>query len=336
MGILDSVRDQFLDVIEYTDHSSRLIVYKFQKESRDDALKQGSRIIVREGQYAVFLREGQIADVLPPGSYYLTADNLPVLSGMHAIPYLFVSPVICDVYYVSTRQFIDNKWATKNPILKKDEDFGMVRIRAFGKFSFRIENVSLFMTEVFGSMRIVMTYDIVQYLSSMVTEAFSVIAGESRLSVLEFAAEYRKLSEEIGRTLNREAEMIGVRFSNVLIESISLPDEVEKLIDEQSGIGMARQDMASFLQYQTARAMREASAQETGPAGIGAGLAIGQRLAAETERNAYGLSLSEKAGQLRQLKELLDEEILTAEEFEEEKKKILMNRQNPSGQNRVE
>lgn len=123
-------------------------------------LKQGSKVIVRESQCAVFLKGGQLADILYPGTYSLNTDNFPVLSKLEAFPYLFVSPVIAEVYFVSTRQFVDNKWATKNPIIMRDKDFKMARIRAFGKYAFRITDVALFMREIFGTRGIVMTYDI--------------------------------------------------------------------------------------------------------------------------------------------------------------------------------
>lgn len=324
MGLLDVVKDQFLDVIEYEDVSNKLIVYKYQRESGNNELKQGSKVIVRESQSAVFLKGGQLADILSPGTYSLNTDNMPVLSTLKAFPYLFVSPVIADLYFVSTRQFIDNKWATKNPIMKRDSEFNMARIRAFGKFSFRITDVALFMREIFGTKGIVLTYDIVSYLSSMVTEAFSVAIGESQLSVLDLAAEYRKIASMMQERLNEQTGAIGVQFSDILVENVSLPDEVEKLIDEQSGIGMAKQDMEAFMQYQTARAMRDASKQKGGLAGLGAGMALGNTMAKNIQNvSATQDSSKSKAEQLRELKSLLDEGILTQEEFDAEKKTIL-------------
>lgn len=325
MGLLDVVKDQFLDVIEYEDKNNKLIVAKFQRESGNNELKQGSKVIVRESQSAVFLKGGQLADILPPGTYSLRTENFPVLSTLKAFPYLFVSPVIADLYFVSTRQFIDNKWATKNPIMKRDSDFNMVRIRAFGKFAFRITDVPVFMREIFGTKGIVMTYDIVDYLSSMVTEAFSITVGETTMSVLDLATEYRKLSGMIQAKLNEQARTIGIQFSDVLVENVSLPDEVERLIDEQSGIGMAKQDMDSFMQYQTARAMMEASKQKGGLAGLGAGVALGNTMAQGIQNISARPKQAEKSKieQLRELKSLLDEGILTQEEFDEEKKQIL-------------
>lgn len=157
--------------------------------------------------------------------------------------------------------------------------FQLARIRAFGKFAFRISDVTLFMREIFGTKGIVMTYDIVEYLSSMVTEIFSTVVGESALSVLDLAAGYKSLSVAMQEKLNEQTKVIGILFSDVVIESISLPDNVEKLIDEQYGIGIAKGDMESFMQYQTARAMRDAAKQEGGLAGLGAGLAFGNTIA---------------------------------------------------------
>ncbi len=324
MGLLDAIKGQFLDVIEYEDKSNKLVVSKYQRESGNNELKQGSKVIVRESQKAVFLKGGKLADILPPGTYSLRTENFPVLTSLQAFPFLFVSPVIADVYFVSTRQFIDNKWATKNPIMKRDTDFNMVRIRAFGKFAFRITDVAAFMREIFGTKGIVMTYDIVEYLSSMVTEAFATTIGETSMSVLDLAAEYRTLSTAIQEKLNKQTEIIGVQFSDVFVENLSLPDEVEKLIDEQSGIGMAKRDMETFMQYQTARAMRDASKQEGGLAGLGAGMALGGTMAQSIQDTASSPGQGKsKAEQLRELKALLDEGILTQDEFDSEKKVIL-------------
>ena len=310
MGLFNMVKDQFLDVIEFVDTSNKLIVAKYRRESGNNELKQGSKVIVRESQCAVFLKDGTFADIMYPGTYSLTTENFPVLSSLKAFPTLFVSPLISDVYFVSTRQFIDNKWATKNPLMMRDKDFNMVRVRAFGKYAFRIVDVPRFMTEIFGTKGMVLTYDIIEYLSSMVTETFSVVLGECEMSVLDLATEYRKLSEVIQKRLNERFETAGIEFSDVIIENISLPDEVEKMIDEQSGIGMAKQDMTAFMQYQTARAMRDASKQKGSLAGVGAGMAIGKTMAKNIqETENLGEPSKSKADQLREIKALLDEGI---------------------------
>ena len=172
-----------------------------------------------------------------------------------------------------------------------------------------------------------MTYDIVQYLSSLVLETFATVIGETKMSILDLASKYRQLSNEILEKLNSGSEKFGVEFSNIIIENLSLPPEVEKLIDEQSGISMASKNMNTFVQYQTARAMRDASKQESGFAGLGAGVAIGQSMANNIQNFMQPSDVSNnnrgKVEQLRDLKALFDEGILTKEEFETEKRKIL-------------
>jgi Putative virion core protein (lumpy skin disease virus) len=325
MDLFSSIKDQFLDVIEYEEPSSKILVYKYVRPSGNNELKQGSKVIVRESQAAAFLKAGKIADVLSPGTHTLNTENMPVLSTLKAFPFLFTSPVIADLYYVSTKQFLDLKWATKNPVIKRDHDLNMVRVRAFGNAAFRVVDVEKFMTEFFGTLGLVLTYDIMQYLSSILIEAFATVVGESQFSILEFAAQYRNLSSDVQRVANEKATKFGISFSEIIIENISLPDEVEKLIDEQSGIKLAKDDMNSFMQYQTARAMRDAAKQEGGLAGLGAGMALGGKMAETISETTVGEDKPKGVDleHLRNLKTLLDEGILTQEEFDEQKKKML-------------
>lgn len=324
MGWIDVIKDQFLDVIEYEDSSGKLIVNKFRRESGNNELKQGSKVIVREGQSAVFLRGGRLAEVLSPGTYSLTTENFPILSKLKAFPFLFTSPIIAELFFISTRLFADNKWATKNPVIKRDADFSMVRIRAYGKFTFQISDVAVFMREIFCVKGIVMTYDIIEFFSSIVIEAFSTAVGESQLPVLDLASEYRSLAEKVEKSVNQVSIPFGVQFTNILIENISLPDEVQKLIDEQSSLQLAKRDMNAYLQYQTAQAMRDSASQETGIAGLGIGFSLAHSLAQNVRNNVQLSDFGkEKVDRLRELKALLDEGILTQDEFEAAKKTIL-------------
>lgn len=322
MGFLDAVKGQFLDVIEYEDISNKILVYKFRRSSGNNELKQGSQVIVRPGQCAVFVKQGTIADILGPGKYSLNTENFPVLSSLKAFPFLFSSPVISDVYFVSTRQLIDNKWATKTPVMKRDSEFGLIRIRSFGKYSFRIVNVEQFMNEIFGAKGLVTTFDVVNYLSSLVTESFASMIGATDIPAIDLSAQYHVLSSELLKQVNINSQNLGLEFSNMIIESLSLPEEVEKYIDEQSGINMAKKDMDAYMQFNTVRAMRDASKQKNGLAGLGAGFAVSNKMV-----NALSSGTSQsgksKAEQLRELKCLLDDGILTNEEFEAEKTKIL-------------
>jgi len=322
MGIMDFVKGQFIDVIEYIDESNKIIVNKYNRPNNE--IKQGARVIVRESQAAIFLKGGELADILYSGTYSLNTDNLPILSTLTAFGYGFNSSIKADLYFISLRQFIDNKWATKTPIIKRDNEFNMARIRSFGKYAFRIVDVEKFMKELFGTQGKVLTYDIIEYLSSLITESVVITIGETNMPILDLAVKYRELSSVVQKTANTKAAQMGIEFSNVVIESISLPDEVEQMIDEQSGIGMASKDMNTFMKYQTARAMRDASKQEGGLAGLGAGMALGNTMAG-TISNAtnFESNCKSSADQLRELKNLLDEGILTQEEFDAKKKQIL-------------
>ncbi|WP_346886926.1 SPFH domain-containing protein [Clostridium sp. UBA1056] len=322
MGIMDFVKGQFIDVIEYVDESNKIIVNKYNRPNNE--IKQGARAIVRESQAAIFLKGGELADILYSGTYSLNTDNLPILSALTAFGYGFNSPIKADLYFISLRQFIDNKWATKTPIIKRDNEFNMARIRSFGKYAFRIVDVEKFMKELFGTQGKVLTYDIIEYLSSLITESVVITIGETNMPILDLAIKYRELSSVVQKTANTKAAQMGIEFSNVVIESISLPDEVEQMIDEQSGIGMASKDMNTFMKYQTARAMRDASKQEGGLAGLGAGMALGNTMAGTiSNATSFETNCKSSADQLRELKNLLDEGILTQEEFDAKKKQIL-------------
>lgn len=322
MGLRNFIRGQFLDTIEYVDSSDKVIIYKYIRESGDNEIKNGSQVIVREGQQAVFLSKGQLADILSPGTWTLNTENLPILSSFAAIGHLFNSPIKADLYFIGTHQYTGNKWATKNPVILRDPDLGVVRVRSFGQYSFRIINSALFMEEVFGSKGLVLTWDIISYLSSMIAESFAQILSGLSLSVFDLGTKYKDIGTQMREILNERAGEIGVEFANIVIENISLPDEVEKYIDEQSAIGLAKTDMNSFMQYQTARAMRDAAKQNGGIAGAGLGVALGNQIAGSVQRTS-GTGEVSLADRMRELKTLLDEGLITEEEYSQKKKQIL-------------
>lgn len=263
-------------------------------------------------------------DTFYEGNYRLNTKNLPILSTLAALPYGFNSPIKSDLYYVNLTQFIGQKWGTRNPIVLRDKDLNVVRIGAFGSYSFRIIDVEIFMRDVFGARRLQLTYDIVQFLNSFVAEAVAAAIGEMDIPVLDLARQYRTLSGQLKEALNEKAGKIGIEITEFALENINLPESVEKLIDEQAGIGMASKNMDAFMQYQTARAMRDASKQEGGLAGLGAGFAFGRemnRAAAATLDDAP----KEKSNvdKLREYKTLVDEGVLSQEEFDALKKKML-------------
>lgn len=320
MGLGNFIKDQFLDVIEYIDESDKILVHKYNDRPSNE-IKQGAKAIVREGQCAVFVKGGQIADIWKPGTYKLDTNNLPLLSAIAALPYLFNSPIKSDLYFISTKQSTDNKWATKNAIMMRDKDFGVMRLRAFGKFSFKITDVEKFMKEIFGSQKKVTTWDVVEYLASFIPTSFSEVIAEINIPALDLASKYKTIATEVKKKVNEECEHFGIQFININIENISLPEEVEKLIDEQSGMGLASKDMGTYAQYQSVRAMRDAANQEGGLAGIGAGVALGTQMM----NNVTGTQKEEKDPyeEILKYKKLLDAGAITQEEFDNLKKKLL-------------
>ena len=315
------IKDQFLDVIEYIDESDKILVHKYNDRPTNE-IKQGAKAIIREGQCGVFVKGGQIADIWKPGTYKLNTENLPVLSSIMAFPHLFNSPIKSDFYFVSTKQSTDNKWATKNPIMMRDKDFGVLRLRAFGTYSFKIVDVEVFMKEVFGSQKKVMTWDIVEYLGSYVPTAFSETISELNIPALDLASKYKKIGKDVKEKVNEECKNLGIEFININIENISLPEEVEKLIDEQSGMGLASKDMSTYAQYQSVRAMRDASKQEGGLAGLGAGVALGNQMVNNIQQSQNNRKV-DTVSEIKKYKELLDAGAITQEEFDKKKKQLL-------------
>lgn len=288
MGFLNTIKEQFIDVIEYTDEDGKTIVKKYIRPFNDNnEIKTGAKVLVRPSQAAVFFKGGQFADILQEGTHRLTTDNLPILSKIMAFPYLFNSPLKADLYFISLRQFVGNRWETKYPLIIRDKEFKVVRIKSFGSFAFRIENIEKFVREILGTQQKFETKDIIEYLSSYIVESFSVVLGEINIPIIDLATQYNKLSNLIQLKVNIKAKEIGIEFSNINIDNISLPENVEKLIDEQSGIGMASQDMEGFIRYQSARAIRDAAGSKNGVAGLGASIAVGKQIA-KTMSNDIG------------------------------------------------
>lgn len=330
MGFGNFIKDQFLNVIEFVDDSpKKLLVSKFHRKGNE--IKQGARLIVRNGQVAVFVCQGQIADVFGSGHYRLDTGNLPLLSALGALPTLFNSEIKSDIYFINTTQFINNSWRTKNPILKRDPEMGIVRISSSGTYSFKVNDPAIFMTEIFGARSLNMTSSIVDYLTSFIGESIAQCLGESTQSVIDLATHYRGLSSIITPYVNKKANMLGLEITTATIESISLPKGVEKLIDEQSGIGLASRDMDTFVRYQSARAIRDVAKQPGGMSGIGAGIGVGKMVAQTMNDSLDGTKTKKQtknpkeslADQLIKYKGLCDKGILTQEEFDQLKRMLL-------------
>ena len=285
------VRGQLIDVIEWTDDSSDTLVHKYDMNGKD--IMMGAQLTVRESQAAVFVDEGRLADVFGPGRYELTTRNLPVMTSLRAWKFGFNSPFKSDVYFVSTRQFMDRKWGTANPVMMRDSELGMIRIRAFGSFAFRVKDPAAFMREVFGTSSLFTAEGVEGQIRSLAVSALSDAIAESGIPALDLAARYDELSRRALDTLAPRVAGLGLELCGFVIENISLPEEVEKAIDRRTSMGVAG-DLNRYAQFQAAEAMREAASNPGGMAGMGvgmgAGAAVGQMFAQSLNGAAAGVT----------------------------------------------
>jgi membrane protease subunit (stomatin/prohibitin family) len=274
MGILDrlSPTSQFIEVIEWLDDSPNTLLYRFPV--KDQEIKNGAQLIVRESQTAVFVHEGQIADQFPPGRYTIDGGNTPILSKLGAWKYGFNSPFKAEVYFVNTRQFTDLKWGTPNPVMMRDADFGMVRLRAFGIYSMRVADPQSFIKEIAGTSGRFVTEDVEGQLKRTLVSGFSDALGESKIAALDLASNYDELGKFIRVKLNEEFKTFGLELTKFVIENISLPQEVEAAMDKRTSMGVIG-DVGRYAQFQAADAMRDAAQNPGGGAGTGVGLGAG-------------------------------------------------------------
>lgn len=274
MGILDrlSPTSQFIEVIEWLDDSSNTLLYRFPV--RDQEIKNGAQLIVRESQAAVFVLEGQIADVFSPGRYTIDGGNTPILTKLGAWKHGFNSPFKSEVYFVNTKQFTDLKWGTPNPVMMRDTDFGMVRLRAFGIYSIRVADPKSFIKEVAGTNAHFITEDIEGQLKRTLVSGFSDSLAESKIAALDLASNYDELSKFTRVKLTEEFKTFGLELTKFVIENISLPPEVEAAMDKRTSMGVIG-DVGRYAQFQAADAMRDAAQNPSGGAGTGAGLGAG-------------------------------------------------------------
>lgn len=288
MSIIDKVKDaamnQFIEVIEWLDNTGDTMLYRFPVVGQE--IKNGAQLIVRESQAAVFVFEGQVADVFGPGRYTIDGGNTPILSKLGAWKYGFNSPMKSEVYFVNTKQFTDMKWGTSNPVMLRDADFGIVRLRSFGAYSLRVADPSEFIKQIAGTNAQFQTEDIdVQLKRSIVTE-FSDALGELKIPALDLAAQYKEMGEAIRAKINEDFSGYGLEVTKFYIENISLPPEVEAAMDKRASMG-ALGDAQKYMQFQAADALRDAAQNEGGGAGLGAGLGAGFAVGGQMA-NAFG------------------------------------------------
>ena len=265
-----------LKVIEWKDNSSNQIVYKYEYNIKKDYINRGSKVIVRDSQVCIFADKGRMADVFLPGTYDLDTDNIPIITKLLSWKYGFESPFKSDVYFVNTKQFTNNKWGTMNPIIIRDKDYGAVRVRGYGSYSFKVKDAYVFMQELSGTNSSYETGDIVEWLKSMLVTGISDAIGESKIPILDMAGNLVELGNIVKKSLEEDFEKIGIELVKFNFENFSMPPELEKALDEQTRLGMMRQNIDVYTQMGKVEALKEA-AKNPGAAGtmVGAGVGLG-------------------------------------------------------------
>ncbi|MES2453890.1 MAG: SPFH domain-containing protein [Bacteroidota bacterium] len=273
MGFFSRLLDEFIDVIEWVDNTQDTLVWKFPRN--DNAIKMGAKLTVRESQVAIFMNEGRIADVFTPGMYELSTQNIPIMTTLMSWKYGFNSPFQADVYFVSTRQFTNQKWGTKNPVMVRDAEFGPVRLRAFGSFNFKVLDAKTFLTQITATNPNFSVEDINEQLRNTVVARGMDAVAESKIPVLDIAANYNEVGLLITQSIQPDFAELGLNLTKLLVENVSLPPEVEAALDKRSQMGIIG-NLGAYAQFQAANAI-EKSAENTiggnlGAAGMGLGV----------------------------------------------------------------
>jgi membrane protease subunit (stomatin/prohibitin family) len=278
MGIWDKLKGEFIDIIQWLDDSQDTIVYRFERYGNQ--IKMGAKLTVRESQAAVFVNEGQIADVFEPGMYTLETQNMPIMSTLKGWAYGFNSPFLAEVCFVNTKRFTNQKWGTMNPLMMRDPDFGIVRVRAFGNYEFRIKDPGLFIKEIVGTDGTFTTDEVNEQLRNIIVSHFATVLAEMNIPVLDLVAQYQNLGQGLVAKIQPLMDRYGIELSTMLIENISVPPEVEAAIDKRSSMG-AVGNLQAYTQFQIANSMEKAAENPGGMAAGGMGMGMGMMMAGQ-------------------------------------------------------
>ena len=340
MALMDFIKKQFIDIIEWVEPADGTLAWRYPIADRE--IQYGGSLTVRESQMAVFVNEGKVADVFGPGMHKLTTQTLPVLTYLKNWDKLFQSPFKSDVYFFSTRQQIDQRWGTTQPVTIRDKDFGAVRLRAFGNYAFRVADPKLFHTEVSGTRDSYTVADVDGQLRALMLQHISDAVASAGIPFLDLAANQVEFAKQLRDATAPEFAKLGLALEVVTVQNVSLPEELQKLLDQRIGMGMVGSDMGKFMQYQTAQAIPGMTAGGSGGGsgiagdamGLGAGVALGQVLAQNLQQGlqgggggaaaaAAGIKPDEVMATIEKLADLKAKGILTDEEFGAKKAELL-------------
>jgi len=276
VGLFSKLFNEFVDIIEWIDNSNDTMVHRFERYGNE--IKYGAKLIVRESQFAVFVNEGEVADVLGPGTYELETKNLPILTTLQNWHHGFESPFKAEVYFCSAKRFTDLKWGTKQPLMIRDSEFGGMRVRAFGNYSVRITDPLKFIQEIVGTDGVFTTDEVSNQLRNIITSRFADVVGNAGIPVLDMAANYDQMGDFLTNRIGPEFGEYGLELTKVLVENISLPPAVSEALDKRTSMGMTG-NLDEFLKYQTGVAMETAAATPGSGASEGIGMGVGLAMA---------------------------------------------------------
>ncbi len=278
MGILDFLTGEFIDVIHWVDDSRDTMVWRFERE--DHEIKYGAKLTVREGQAAVFVHEGQLADVFTPGLYMLETNNMPIMTTLNHWDHGFKSPFKSEIYFVNTTRFSNLKWGTKNPIIARDPEFGPVRLRAFGTYTVRVAEPARFLGEVVGTDGEFTLDEISFQIRNIIVQAFAQVIAKSGIPVLDMAANTGTLGTVVAREISPTLAEYGLELPELYIENVSLPAAVEAALDKRTSMGIVG-DLSQFMQFSAAQAMSQPGGSAGGAMGAGVGAGLGLAMAGQ-------------------------------------------------------
>jgi len=276
MALWDKLKGEFIDIIEWLDPTTDTLVHRFERYGNE--IKYGAKLVVREGQTAVFINEGELADIFPPGSYELITQNLPILTTLKGWKYGFQSPFKAEVYFCSTRQFTDLKWGTPGPVTMRDQEFGAVRVTAFGLYAIKVKDPGVFIREIVGTDGTFTTEKIQQNLRGKVGMRIKEVMPELGIPILDLESKVVTMGDMIRDRISDGFSQYGLEVTEVQVQDVGLPEEVEKAIDK-GGAMRAIGDLGKYTQYETAGAIKDAASNPSGMAGGGMGMGMGFAMA---------------------------------------------------------
>ncbi|MEO8848069.1 MAG: SPFH and helix-turn-helix domain-containing protein [Casimicrobiaceae bacterium] len=291
MAIIDFLKKQFVDIIEWTDDSRDTLSFRFPDEDKE--IKNGAQLVVRESQVAQFVYLGEFGDQFGPGTHTLTTANIPVLTNLKSWKYAFESPFKADVYYVVTRLFTGNKWGTANPVMMRDADFGIVRLRAYGTYDFRIVDVPRFLKEVAGTDDHFRLDEFSDTMRSRIVSVFTDALAQAKIPALDVAARYSELGAALLPLINPAiGEKYGLAMTSFIIENVSVPPEVEQAIDKRSSMA-AVGNLNDYVKFQMGQGMEKGNG---GAGSIAAEMAVGMSMAQQMMNQSGGLMAQQTPG----------------------------------------